>query len=202
MRDKVRSRAIKTIALSIILLMTFVPNLGYIQMPWLKITLIHIPVIVISFLYGKRMGIFMGVAFGISSFISNTMYPSALSFLFTPFYNLGEIGGGIGSLIICFLPRIVLGLLSGSFHDKLKNKKSIFVSSIILTILHTFMVLFMVYALYSNEYAYVSKIAVDGVIKALMVIVLFNGVPEAIVAGIIVTALYIPLSRYNRNKNI
>ena len=38
------------------------------------------------------------------------MNPTVTSFVFTPFYSLGEYSGGIGSLIICFIPRILVGV--------------------------------------------------------------------------------------------
>lgn len=39
------------------------------------------------------------------------MNPTVTSFVFTPFYNLGEYSGGIGSVIICFIPRTLVGVV-------------------------------------------------------------------------------------------
>ena len=53
----------------------------------------------------------MGFVFGLTSLINNTMNPTATSFVFSPFYSLGEIHGGLGSIIICFVPRILVGVI-------------------------------------------------------------------------------------------
>ena len=192
--------AVKTIAIALIIMMTIVPNLGYIHTPWLKITLIHIPVILISMLFGTKMGIFMGLLFGFSSFISNTFNPSVLSFVFTPFYKLGDIGGGVASIIICFIPRLLLGVLSGTLASKNLNKVKLFISGFFLTLFHTITVLSLIYIFYNNEYASVMKLASNGVIKALMIIVGVNGIPEAITAGILLTFMYKPLLRFVKNR--
>ena len=39
------------------------------------------------------------------------MNPTVTSFVFTPFYSVGDIHGGFGSLIICFVPRILVGVV-------------------------------------------------------------------------------------------
>lgn len=96
---------------AIICLMAFTPFLGYIQIGPTRATLIHVPVIIASILMGPKKGAALGFLFGLTSFINNTMNPTATSFVFTPFYSLGEMSGGIGSVIICFIPRILVGVV-------------------------------------------------------------------------------------------
>ena len=60
---------------------------------------------------GPKKGAVLGLVFGATSFINNTMNPTVTSFVFTPFYSLGEFSGGIGSLVICFIPRILVGVV-------------------------------------------------------------------------------------------
>ena len=78
-------------------LLTF---LGYIPLGFTRATIIHIPVILASLLLGPKKGAALGFLFGLTSFINNTMNPTITSFVFTPFYNLGEFEGGFGSVII------------------------------------------------------------------------------------------------------
>ncbi|HET6784521.1 MAG TPA: ECF transporter S component, partial [Erysipelotrichaceae bacterium] len=52
------------ILIAIIVLMTFVPNIGYIQTGLLSITTIHIPVIVGSALLGPIGGLVLGTTWG------------------------------------------------------------------------------------------------------------------------------------------
>lgn len=39
------------------------------------------------------------------------MNPTPTSFVFTPFYSIAGVSGGWGSVIICFLPRILVGII-------------------------------------------------------------------------------------------
>ena len=96
---------------AIICIMAFTPFLGYIPLGFTRATIIHIPVIIASLLMGPKKGGVLGFVFGLTSFINNTINPTATSFVFTPFYSVGEISGGIWSVIICFVPRILVGIV-------------------------------------------------------------------------------------------
>ena len=96
---------------AIICIMAFTPFLGYIPLGFTRATIIHIPVIIASLLMGPKKGGVLGFLFGLTSFINNTINPTATSFVFTPFYSLGDVSGGIGSVIICFVPRILVGII-------------------------------------------------------------------------------------------
>ena len=58
--------------------------LGMIQLPIIKATTVHIPVILGAILLGPAAGAILGGVFGICSLISNTMAPTLLSFAFSP----------------------------------------------------------------------------------------------------------------------
>ena len=61
--------------------------LGMIQLPIIKATTVHIPVILGAILLGPSAGAILGAVFGICSLISNTMAPTLLSFAFSPFMS-------------------------------------------------------------------------------------------------------------------
>ena len=110
------------IAIEIIIAVTplgSLPAIGLIVM-----TLAHIPVIIVL---GIKGGLIMGFVYGLLSFLVWTfMPPSPIAFLFTPFYSLGEISGNFFSLVICFVPRILIGLLTYFFIAIIfKNVKSL-----------------------------------------------------------------------------
>ncbi len=69
---------------AIIIIMAFVPYLGYINLVVIKATLIHVPVIIGSIVLGPKKGGFLGFVFGCTSLINNTFNPSLLSFAFSP----------------------------------------------------------------------------------------------------------------------
>ena len=69
---------------AIIILLANTP-LGMIQLPIIKATTVHIPVIVGAITLGPVAGAILGGVFGLCSLVSNTMAPSLLSFAFSPF---------------------------------------------------------------------------------------------------------------------
>ena len=96
---------------AIVCIMAFTPFLGYIPLGFTRATIIHVPVIIASLLMGPKKGGVLGFLFGLTSFINNTMNPTPTSFVFTPFYSIGDVSGGVGSIIICFIPRILVGIV-------------------------------------------------------------------------------------------
>jgi len=85
---------------ALILLMTFVPQLGYINYGLMAVTLIHIPVIVGGGLTGPYGGLILGIVWGVSCW-ANAMMTGTLAVLW--FMNP----------LISVLPRVIVGLLSG-----------------------------------------------------------------------------------------
>ena len=61
--------------------------LGMIQLPIIKATTVHIPVIIGAILLGPSAGAILGFVFGVCSLVSNTMAPTLLSFAFSPFMS-------------------------------------------------------------------------------------------------------------------
>ena len=72
---------------AIICIMAFTPFLGYIPLGFTRATIIHIPVIIASLLMGPKKGGVLGFVFGLTSFINNTINPTATSFVFTPSFS-------------------------------------------------------------------------------------------------------------------
>ena len=95
---------------AIILLLAFTP-LGLIDLPLIKATILHVPVIIGAVLLGWRKGALLGGVFGLASLVKNTIAPSALSFAFSPFIPVpGTDRGSIWALVICLIPRILTGI--------------------------------------------------------------------------------------------
>lgn len=95
----------------IIVIMAFTPFIGYIPLGFTRATIIHIPVIIGSLMMGPKNGAILGGVFGLTSLINNTINPTATSFVFSPFIQIGDIHGGLASIIICFVPRILVGVI-------------------------------------------------------------------------------------------
>ncbi len=98
---------------AIIVIMAFTP-LGYIPLVVINATIIHIPVILGALFLGPKKGAFLGFVFGLTSFINNTFKAATASaFVFSPVlaYNVVGVSGIFKSLYICFVPRILVGVV-------------------------------------------------------------------------------------------
>ena len=81
---------------AIVILLANTP-LGMIQLPIIKATTVHIPVIIGAILLGPSAGAILGAIFGICSLISNTTAPTLLSFAFSPFLSTTGLVGVVKS---------------------------------------------------------------------------------------------------------
>lgn len=194
---------------AIIIIMAFTPFLGYIPLGFTRATILHVPVIIASLLMGPKKGGVLGFLFGLTSFINNTMNPTATSFVFTPFYSVGEVSGGIGSLIICFIPRILVGILPfyvyklAMYFRSKRGKSGVSNAGLILagvtgSLVNTLLVMNLIFVFFREGYAAANDVAVSAVYTFILSIIGINGVPEAIVAGV----LTLCIGRVLMKKNI
>ena len=79
----VRDMVVLALFTAIILLMAATP-IGLIDLPLIKATILHVPVIIGAIVLGPRQGAFLGAVFGLTSLVKNTMVPGVLSFAFAP----------------------------------------------------------------------------------------------------------------------
>lgn len=93
-------------------------------------TLAMVPVCITGVLLGVEAGTVLGFTAGLFSFIYWTLLaPGAMSLVFTPFFKMevgGHVlGGSLWTLVICFVPRILVGTVSGLiFGAMTKNAKN------------------------------------------------------------------------------
>ena len=178
---------------AIICIMAFTPFLGYIPLRFTRATIIHVPVIVASLLMGPKKGGALGFLFGLTSFINNTMNPTPTSFVFTPFYSVGDVSGGIGSIIICFIPRILVGVVPFYVYRlamKVRKKPGVSPTGLILAgvagaLTNTLLVMNLIFVFFREAYAAANDVAVTAVYTFILSVIGINGVPEAIIAGIL-----------------
>ena len=194
---------------AIILLMAFTP-LGFIPLPFIKMTIIHIPVILGAVILGPKYGAFLGFLFGLTSLINNTITPAITSFTFTPAIPVPGTGHGTPlSLLVCFAPRILVGVLpyfaykgmGKLLKGKTKNVVPLAVAGLTGAMTNTIGVMGLIYLLFKDAYAAARGVSTDAVAGIVLGIVGFNGVIEAIGAAILVAAIgkvLLTLSRGNR----
>lgn len=198
-----RSRATQNLVLTalftaIILLMAFTP-LGLIDLPIIKATILHVPVIIGAVLLGPKRGAFFGFLFGLCSLIKNTMAPSLLSFAFSPFVPLpGESSGSLWALVITFVPRILVGIVPyyvcrGVFalaqNHPVGKVLGYVLAGISGGIVNTGLVMGLLGTVLSQSFAAAQGISHDLISGAIMAIVLANGIPETIAAAVLTAAV-------------
>ena len=178
---------------AIVILLANTP-LGMIQLPIIKATTVHIPVIVGAILLGPSAGVILGAVFGVCSLISNTMAPTLLSFAFSPFLSTTGLAGVLKAVWISVGCRILIGLISGWLWILLRRIKmntylSLVITGFIGSMVNTVFVMGSIYFLFAQEYARAQEVAVTAVFGLIMGTVTASGIPEAVAAAVLVTAL-------------
>lgn len=196
-REKTKTLVLTSLFAAIIVILAFTPFIGFIPLgPIGRATTVHIPVIIGAILLGPKCGAFLGGVFGLTSLITNTINPSVLSFAFSPFYTLGAESGGIKSIIVCFVPRILIGVVSYYVYillTKLFKGKCVTLSTVISGIAgsmtNTLLVMNLIYFFFKDSYASIKDVDVSAVYGIVISVIAINGIPEAIVAAIIAAAV-------------
>ena len=205
-RRKRQTRELVLMALftAVILLMAFTP-LGLIDLPLIKATILHVPVIIGAILLGPRAGAYFGLVFGLSSLVKNTTAPALLSFAFSPLIPVPGAGrGSLWALVICIVPRVLTGVLPyyiyRGLHRLLSNRTGrqslpLIVAGAFGAIVNTALVMGLIGTLMKDAFATANGIPLEGVSAAIAGVVLANGVPETIAAAILTPAVCMPLMR-------
>ena len=195
MNNKKDTRYMVTLALmaAIVILLANTP-LGMIQLPIIKATTVHIPVIIGSIVLGPAAGAFLGAVFGVCSMISNTQAPTLLSFAFSPFLSTTGLIGVIKALWVSIGCRVMIGVVSGWVSVALKKLSvpaavRLAVTGFIGSMTNTVFVMGSIYLLFAQQYAEVKNVGMEAVFGLVMGTVAASGVPEAIAAAILVTAI-------------
>lgn len=195
--------AIIAMMIAIEAIFCFTP-LGSIPIGPLVATLAMLPVCMTGVMLGVRAGTVMGFVAGLFSFIVWTfMPPSFMAIAFTPFYKveLGNVtfGGNWWSLVICFVPRILVGTLSGLVYKAIAgktDKQALKITAAALagiagSVINTVGVLGGIALFMHREFSEIYAMSEFGATTVAAVIgatILTNAIPEAIVSGIVTPA--------------
>ena len=177
--------------------------LGSIQFtPVLVATLSHIPVIMAAILLGPAAGSAMGFFFGLFSFLVWSFTPPnpLAAFVFTPLHSPGNVW----SLVVCFAPRILIGLVAGysfklfqrtfRFFDKV-HVLSYCLSGLLGSMTNTILVLGSIYIFFGPAYAAAYDVDFSLLLNILAGIVATNGLLEAAVAIVLTYGVCFPVKK-------
>ncbi len=178
---------------AVVILLANTP-LGMIQLPIIKATTVHIPVILGAILLGPMAGAILGAVFGVCSLISNTVTPTLLSFAFSPFMSMTGISGAVKAVWISVGCRMMIGIISGWFWILVKKCKlnhfiALPISGFLGSMVNTVFVMGSIYVLLAREYAQARNVGVEAVFGLVMGTVTASGIPEAIAAAVLVAVI-------------
>ena len=194
-RKKMDTRYMATLAMFCgILLVMGATGIGFIPLPVIKATTMHIPVILGAVLLGPAAGAVLGGVFGLCSIWANTTSPGLLAFAFSPFMTTEGLPGVLKSLWIALGCRILLGVIAGWLWRGLKkvlkrDYLALPVTAAVSTICHTILVMGSIYLLLAQQYAQAKNVAITAVFGLVMGTVTASGIPEAIIAAVLVTVI-------------
>ncbi len=189
-KEKIKRLVVMALFIAIEIVLMYTP-LGYLPIGVLQLTTLHIPVILAGILLGPGAGAFMGLVFGLTSMVYATTVPNAASFIFSPFYSAGGYSGNFGSVVIALVPRIILGWGSGLLYRLLggtANKRqniSVIVTAIVMTLVHSVLVLGGIYIFFGPLYAQAVGIEYSALAAALLAVITSNGILEALLAALV-----------------
>ncbi len=168
--------------------------LGFIPLGFMNATTVHLPVIVGAIFLGPIGGGILGLAFGIMSIINSTTAPLITSFVFSPFVTIGGFSGNIYSVIIAIVPRVLIGVVAYYTYRvctkfKVKDVLTYALCGLIGSLTNTIFVLGGIYIFFGDQYAAAIGTEASVLFTFMMGVVAMNGIPEAIVAAVIVTLL-------------
>ena len=194
------TRTVKMVQMAILaaimLIMAFTP-VGYLKTAGIEISFMTIPVVVGAIVIGPGGGAILGGVFGATSFIQcfgMSVFGAALLSI-NPFYTF----------ILCMIPRILMGWLTGIVFKALnrpgRNKLVSFgVSSLSGALFNTIFFMTFLIVLFGNT-EYIKSFQGDlGLIPFILAFVGINGLVEAIVCFVAGAAISRGLVRYIPDK--
>lgn len=164
---------------SLIVLMAFTP-IGYLPIGPVKMTFIMVPVAVGAITLGEKSGAFLGLVFGITSFIQCF----GLDLFGTTLFSINPVY----TFIMCIVPRVLMGYLCGVIYKFIARKKKKFAlvfASFMAPVLNTtfFMSLLM---LFFGESDYIMGIRNGAeLLPFLVAFVGLNGVMEIVTTTVV-----------------
>ena len=186
-RLNVRKMTVIGVLSAISIMMSMLPFIGYIPIGPTKATIMHIPVIIGAIIEGPVVGATIGLIFGLTSLWNAMTQPTITSIFFL-------------NPLVSILPRVLIGVVAyyvyqGIYKISKKVYAAGFMAGLIGSLANTVGVLGMIYVLYADKY--MERIGQAGADagKWLFTLAATNGVPEALGAALIVSAVSVSLIR-------
>lgn len=174
--SKTRQLTVIGLLSSISILLSVTP-LGYIPIPPISPTIMHVPVIIGAIIEGPLVGATIGAIFGLTSLIRSFTVPSPINFIFwNPIISVGV--------------RILIGIVSGYVYKGLKKGKgSVAITAVLGSLTNTVGVLGLAYVFYFARFAEALGLTEGAATLGILGIAATNGIPEAILSALITVSV-------------
>ncbi len=163
---------------------------GFIPLVVMHATILHIPTIIGTIVAGPKVGMVVGFLFGMFSFIQTLRAPS-LMMQFALQYSV------IADAFICIVPRVCIAIAAWLIYKYIPGNVHLRtgLSAVGGAITNTILFLGSFYLLVGAPYAAAQGMSVEAVGLMIMGIVTANGIPEALVSGVIVVPIVMALKK-------
>lgn len=164
---------------AVILVMALTP-LGYLKIGPVEITLIPIPVTIGAIALGPGVGAFLGAVFGVTSYVQCFMGSA-----------FGQVILGINpffAAVVCIIPRILCGFLTGLIFRALSKKigdKAVFICGFMTAFFNTVLFLTLLYFLYAGDPVFKQQIGDYSFISIFVAFAGINGIVEILASALI-----------------
>ncbi len=180
MKTKTKSLTFMAILIAIMLIFGFTP-IGYIPLPFAKITLMCLPVIIGTLVLGLRTGMGLALVFIITSLFQLVITPDELTITLMP------INPAL-YLVNLIVPRLFIPITTYFMYRLLakKNERAgLFVASAVGSLTNTLLVLILLQLFFAPAIAEIYSIGMAGATAMIWGIFVSNGILEAVVATMI-----------------
>ena len=193
-KQKLVKRVIIALFAAIIIIQNFIPFLGYIPLGPLNLTIIHITVIVIALSMGPLYGGIVGGIWGVITWIRAFVWPTS------PLATIVFVNP-----LIAILPRILIGIVAGGSFSWLKKRlakqsSAMVLAAILGSLTNTLLVLGQIYLFYRGKSQEMYALNVNELLPYLLGVIATNGLPEAILAGLVSPLIAGPLRKRLKNN--
>ncbi len=164
----------------VVVLMAFTP-VGYLRLGAVETTFIMIPVAVGAISLGEKSGAFLGLVFGISSFIQ--------CFGMSPFGAALLQINPVYTFIMCLVPRVLMGYLCGVIYKllaKLKKGVAVIIASFSAPVINTILFIASLMIFFGkSDFIMGMRAGTENLMAFLVAFVGLNGVMEIITTTLI-----------------
>ncbi len=179
----------------------------------MAITIAQVPVVIGACTLGKKEGAILGGVFGFVSFLYWITLGQALpavAWAFNPFESFSSADSipigilfAVTSIIVCFVPRILIGFVSGFVFEKLENKNeplAYILSGILGALTNTVLVLGITAAVFIPLSGHMTGLKPGVAVAFVVGSLTINAVFEVIITPILSYAIAKPINYYVNKK--